>query len=107
MPAYSLVVREAFERGVHGLLDRPRPHHAPSSLKEIVVDVHESLRHELSISDAEPGYTSGLLRSSSSADTATGRWKGLQETWLPRKTAYGERIREETIVKVLRFQPEY
>lgn len=35
------------------------------------------------------------------------RWKGLHETWLRRKTAYDERVREETIVKALRFQPAY
>ncbi len=35
------------------------------------------------------------------------RWKGLYETWLRRKTAYDTRVREETIVKALRFQPAY
>lgn len=35
------------------------------------------------------------------------RWKGLYETWLRRKTAYDEQVREETIVKALRHQPAY
>jgi hypothetical protein len=35
------------------------------------------------------------------------RWKGIYETWLRRKKHYDERVREETIVKALRFQPAY
>lgn len=35
------------------------------------------------------------------------RREGLYETWLGRKTADDERVREETIVKALRFQPAY
>ena len=35
------------------------------------------------------------------------RWKGLYETWLRRKHAYDERVREGTVVNALRFQPAY
>lgn len=35
------------------------------------------------------------------------RWKGLYETWLRRKKAYGERVKEGTVVSALRFQPAY
>ena len=35
------------------------------------------------------------------------RWKGLYETWLRRKTAYDERVKEAKVVNALRFQPAY
>ncbi len=35
------------------------------------------------------------------------RRKGLYETWLRRKTAYDEQVREGTVVKALRFEPAY
>ncbi len=35
------------------------------------------------------------------------RWKGLHETWLRRKKAYDEEVREGTVVRALRFQPAY
>lgn len=66
VPADFLVVREAFERGVHGLLDRAGARDAPSSLQEIVADVHETHRHELSISDPEAGYISSGLTGATS-----------------------------------------
>jgi hypothetical protein len=36
-----------------------------------------------------------------------GRWKGIYETWLRRKKAYDERVREGRIVNALRVQPAY
>ena len=35
------------------------------------------------------------------------RWKGIYETWLRRKQAYDEQMKEETIAKALRFHPAY
>lgn len=36
-----------------------------------------------------------------------GRWKGIYETWLWRKTAYTEQMRERELSDTLRVQPAY
>lgn len=35
------------------------------------------------------------------------RWKGIYETWLRRKEAYAELIREHGVTEMLRLQPSY
>ena len=35
------------------------------------------------------------------------RWKGIYETWLRRKEAYTEQIRQRELAETLRFQPAY
>jgi hypothetical protein len=35
------------------------------------------------------------------------RWKGTYETWLRRKQAYDEQLKEQDFVAALRFQPSY
>jgi hypothetical protein len=35
------------------------------------------------------------------------RWKGIYETWLRRKAAYTEQIRQRELVDALRVQPAY
>lgn len=35
------------------------------------------------------------------------RWKGIYETWLRRKEAYTEQIRQRELVGALRVQPAY
>jgi hypothetical protein len=35
------------------------------------------------------------------------RWKGIYETWLRRKEAYTEQIRQRELVEALRVQPAY
>jgi hypothetical protein len=35
------------------------------------------------------------------------RWKGIYETWMRRKKAYDEQIRERDLSEALRFQPAY
>jgi len=35
------------------------------------------------------------------------RWKGIYETWLRRKNAYDERLRQHNLVETLRVQPAY
>jgi hypothetical protein len=35
------------------------------------------------------------------------RWKGTYETWLRRKQAYDEQLKERDFVAALRFQPAY
>jgi hypothetical protein len=35
------------------------------------------------------------------------RWKGIYETWLRRKQAYAEQIRQRALVETLRVQPAY
>ena len=35
------------------------------------------------------------------------RWKGIHETWLRRKQAYTEQMRQHEVVKALRVQPAY
>jgi len=35
------------------------------------------------------------------------RWKGTYETWLRRKMAYDEQLKESDFVEALRFQPAY
>ena len=35
------------------------------------------------------------------------RWKGIYETWLRRKEAYSERIRQGDLADALRVQPAY
>ncbi len=35
------------------------------------------------------------------------RWKGIYETWLRRKQAYAERVRQRALVETLRVQPAY
>ena len=36
-----------------------------------------------------------------------GRWKGLYESWLRRKEAYTQQIRERDLAQTLRVQPAY
>jgi hypothetical protein len=35
------------------------------------------------------------------------RWKGIYETWLRRKRAYTDQMRERELAKILRVQPVY
>jgi len=35
------------------------------------------------------------------------RWKGIYETWLRRKEAYTEKIRQSELTEALRVQPAY
>ena len=35
------------------------------------------------------------------------RWKGIYETWLRRKEAYTEKIRQSELIEALRVQPAY
>lgn len=35
------------------------------------------------------------------------RWKGIYETWLRRKNAYTEQIRQRELAEALRVQPAY
>ena len=35
------------------------------------------------------------------------RWKGIYETWLRRKQAYTEQIRQRAVADTLRYQPSY
>ena len=35
------------------------------------------------------------------------RWKGIYETWLRRKEAYGEQIHQRDLAETLRVQPAY
>ena len=35
------------------------------------------------------------------------RWKGIYETWLRRKNAYTEQIRQRQVAQALRVQPVY
>ncbi|MCB0196674.1 MAG: hypothetical protein KDJ65_32275 [Anaerolineae bacterium] len=35
------------------------------------------------------------------------RWKGVYETWLRRKQAYTEQIKQRSVPETLRFQPAY
>lgn len=35
------------------------------------------------------------------------RWKGIHETWLRRKEAYSNQIKQRDLVEALRFQPAY
>jgi len=35
------------------------------------------------------------------------RWKGIYETWLRRKRAYDERVKDHDVVEALRYQPAY
>ena len=35
------------------------------------------------------------------------RWKGIYETWLRRKNAYTEQIRQHQVAQALRVQPVY
>jgi len=35
------------------------------------------------------------------------RWKGIYETWLRRKEAYTEQVRQRELAETLRFQPAY
>jgi hypothetical protein len=35
------------------------------------------------------------------------RWKGIYETWLRRKQAYTEQLRQREVTETLRFHPTY
>jgi hypothetical protein len=35
------------------------------------------------------------------------RWKGIYETWLRRKRAYAQKVKERDLVTTMRFQPAY
>lgn len=35
------------------------------------------------------------------------RWKGIYETWLRRKTSYRQKMKDQRLNEVLRFQPAY
>ncbi|MBM3134034.1 MAG: hypothetical protein FJZ89_01850 [Chloroflexi bacterium] len=35
------------------------------------------------------------------------RWKGVYETWLRRKQAYTEQLKQRDLAEMLRFQPAY
>ena len=35
------------------------------------------------------------------------RWKGIYETWLRRKQAYNEQLKQHDVVEMLRVQPAY
>lgn len=35
------------------------------------------------------------------------RWKGIYETWLRRKRAYSQKMKERDLVTAIRFQPAY
>jgi hypothetical protein len=35
------------------------------------------------------------------------RWKGIYETWLRRKEAYAQQLRQRGLAKTLRIQPAY
>jgi hypothetical protein len=35
------------------------------------------------------------------------RWKGIYETWLRRKQAYDEQLKQREVAEALRFQPAY
>ena len=35
------------------------------------------------------------------------RWKGIHETWLRRKRAYSQKVKERDLVTAIRFQPAY
>ena len=35
------------------------------------------------------------------------RWKGIYETWLRRKQAYTEQIKQRDVATTLRYQPSY
>ena len=35
------------------------------------------------------------------------RWKGIYETWLRRKQAYDEQLKQHDVVEMLRVQPAY
>ncbi|NJP10765.1 MAG: hypothetical protein HC866_15875 [Leptolyngbyaceae cyanobacterium RU_5_1] len=35
------------------------------------------------------------------------RWKGIYETWLRRKQAYTEQMKQRELAETLRFQPTY
>lgn len=35
------------------------------------------------------------------------RWKGIYETWLRRKQAYTEQLKQRELAEALRFQPAY
>lgn len=35
------------------------------------------------------------------------RWKGIYQTWLRRKQAYAEELRQSDLAAALRFQPAY
>jgi len=35
------------------------------------------------------------------------RWKGIYETWLRRKQAYTQQIKQRALAEMLRFQPTY
>ena len=35
------------------------------------------------------------------------RWKGIYETWLRRKRAYSQKVKERDLVTAIRFQPAY
>ena len=50
-----------------------------------------------------------LARYDSFDETRTdfSRWKGIYETWLRRKEAYGEQIQQRDLAETLRVQPAY
>lgn len=35
------------------------------------------------------------------------RWKGIYETWLRRKQAYSQKMKESDLVTAIRYQPAY
>ncbi len=54
--------------------------------------------------------TSGQLARYDSYDETRAdfsRWKGIYETWLRRKEAYGEQIKLRDLAETLRVQPAY
>ncbi len=60
--------------------------------------------------DFYAALTSGQLARYDSYDETRAdfsRWKGIYETWLRRKEAYGEQIQRRDVAEALRVQPAY
>jgi len=60
--------------------------------------------------DFHAALTSGKLARYDAYDETRSdfsRWKGIYETWLRRKEAYGEQIQQRDLAESLRVQPAY
>ena len=60
--------------------------------------------------DLYAGLMSGKLSSYDEYDetrTDFSRWKGIYETWLRRKAAYSEQLKQRELAATLRVQPAY
>ena len=60
--------------------------------------------------DFYSAYTAGDLARYDEYDETRAdfsRWKGIYETWMRRKRAYTEQLRQRELVETLRVQPAY